>query len=199
MSTRKERAIAAIAEVANVVGSSEKAEIDNGTHEFKDATLVIATLVAVGDQVDLVTPTVNRLSKRGINSFQDGKIAQVNGGGSVVVDLVRITHAAYVANDVPEGKNYLCTGFPVYFENAEIEIKQGASLLAVIPIAEACYKGDAPQTRQDMYIPISTPFTIVDGKTISIRLIRPEGQTATATHFIKLEMKGFQSMPRRLN
>lgn len=198
MSNRVQKAQSALRDHAAIMGSAELTAIANGNVRFKDRTLVLATEVGTGNIEELLNLTTNSDAKRGINSFEKGVIAKLNAGGSVVVDMVKLSQTSGTTGDAPETKNYLQTSWPADLENAELEIKQGGNLLATLPIAEFCFKGDEPQTRFDQFLPLTAPVVLLADQIVEVILRRTEGGTG-AIRFMKMEMKGLQTLPKRTN
>ena len=161
-----------------------------------DSTLVLKTEIAAGEEQELLSVQKNKDVRTGIVDFDKAKVVGEDGGGSIAVDAIRVSHAAGVALDDPAAKSYTQTTFPADLENAELQISQGGRVVQKIKLAEFAFKGDEPQTRDDQWKTFSRPFVIAAGADLKVKLLRPSG-VAGAVAFLSVEFKGMQTYPKR--
>jgi hypothetical protein len=194
--TRVQNILAALKRDKSTLKNEEVIRIEKNELELVDKTITLKTALEPGERVELVTVSKNPDPVRGINDFDKGKLAAVADGGSMVIDEVKLSHAAGAVGDNPATKQYLQRLFPADIAHGLVKISQGDIVLCEINVSEFNYKGDEPNTRADQWKTLERPFTLVGGRTTKIEFFRPEG-TSGAIVFIGIELQGMQTNPRR--
>ncbi len=198
-SRRAKKASEALARDSRLISEEEKNAFGLGELELIDRTVVLKTLVVPGEEQDILSKQKNRDSRTGINDFQLARIVSEDGGGTIVVDAIKLSHAAFVAgetNDAAATKAYIQTKWPSDLENGEVVFQQNGRVIQKIKIAEFAYQGNEPVTRHDQYKRLTRPFVIAAGSDLKIKLLRPTG-VAGAEEFLAIELQGMQTYPKR--
>lgn len=196
LTKRHAKASLALKKDAIALSQEEKYRIKSQQLELYDDTIVLKTHYSAGEEQELLSANRNNTPRRGIVDFQDGRLITQDGGGTIAVDSIKLSHAFGVQGEDPADKNYIQTEFPPHLENALIELHQNGTTLRKIKIAEFAFKGDEPQTASDQWKELDRPIVIAAGTQLKIRLLRPENY-AGGEGFIAIEMKGMQTFERR--
>lgn len=196
LSKRHAKASLALKKDAIALSQEEKYRINSQQLELYDDTIVLKTHYSAGEEQELLSANKNSTPRRGIVDFQDGRLITQDGGGTISVDAIKISHATGIATDDAAQKSYVQTGFPPDLENAVLELYQNGTSLRKIKISEFAFKGDEPQTYGDQWKELDRPIVIAAGTQLKIRLLRPENFPG-AEGFISIEMKGMQTFERR--
>lgn len=196
LTNRHAKASLALKKDAIAISQEEKYRINNQQLELYDQTTVLKTHFAAGEEQELLSANKNNTPRRGIVDFQDGRLITQDGGGTIAVDAIKISHAIGTKTDDPADKAYLQIGFPTHLENAIIEFHQNGTTLRKIKISEFAFKGDEPQTSDDQWKELDRPIVIAAGTQLKIRLLRPENYPG-AEGFISIELKGMQTFEKR--
>ncbi len=186
----------ALIKAAESVSAEEASRFQSGQLELVDETLTLKTHLKAGEEVTILSSSVNKDVRKGINDFQDGKLARIDNGGTVVVDKVRVSHAAGVAADDAAAKSYTTNSMPADIENGVIRIEQGGKLVAELKASRFLLRGDESQKVGDDFLELDTPFVLVAGSSTVIKFLRPEGVVGNEC-FIGIEAEGKKTMPKR--
>jgi len=188
----KERLIADV----DLISVNEASAIRKGHLELNDETKVLKIIVNAGEEQEILSVQKNKDSRTGINDFQDGRIISPDGGGSFVVEEVKISHAAAVLGDDVATKSFIQTAFPSDLEHAVVQFSQNGRTIKEIKLCEFVFTGDAPQNVIASWKKLDMPFTIAAGKDLRMKLVRPSGITGSAAA-LSIEMQGIQTYPKR--
>lgn len=196
LTNRHAKASLALRKDAIALSQEEKHRIGQRELELYDETVVLKTYYSAGEEQELLSANKNNTPRRGIVDFQDGRLVTQDGGGTIAVDAIKLSHATGVQADDPADKQYIQTEFPAHLENALVELYQNGTSLRKIKISEFAFKGDEPQTSDDQWKKLDRPIVIAAGTQLKIRLLRPENY-AGGEGFIAVELKGMQTFERR--
>jgi hypothetical protein len=196
LSKRHAKASLALQKDSVALSFEEKDRIKAQQLELYDETIVLKTFYAAGEEQELLSANKNNTPRRGVVDFQDGRLITQDGGGTLAVDAIKISHAAGIKDEDPAAKSYIQTGFPDHLENSLVELHQNGTTLRKIKISEFAFKGDEPQTTMDQWKELDRPIVIAAGTQLKIRLLRPENFPG-AGGFISIEMKGMQTFEKR--
>lgn len=200
ISSRRAKKIAeSFARDSRLISISEKGNFAKGEMEFIDRTVTVKTLVFAGEEQEILSTQKNKDYKTGINDFQNGRLVSESGGGSVGVDLVKLSYAEYIKDETADdvvNKTFKQTGWSADMENAEIVFLQSGRVVQKIKISEFAFKGDEPNTRTHQYKHFSRPFVIAAGTDLVVKLVRPAGVAGKET-YLAIEMQGMQTFPKR--
>lgn len=196
LSKRHAKASLALKKDSVALSYEETTRIKENQLELYDETIVLKTYYAEGEEQELLSANKNSTPRRGIIDFQDGRLITQDGGGTLAVDAIKISHAAGAKDEDPASKSYLQTGFPDHLENSLIELHQNGTTLRKIKISEFSFKGDEPQTTLDQWKELDRPIVIAAGTQLKIRLLRPENFSGDGG-FIAIELKGMQTFEKR--
>lgn len=196
LSGRHVKASIALRKDQIALSQEEKHRIKNNELELHDDTIVLKTYYSQGEEQELLSANKNNTPRRGIVDFQDGRLITQDGGGTIAVDAVKISHAIGAQGEDPADKSYVQTEFPTHLENALIELYQNGTSLRKIKISEFAFKGDEPQSASEQWKKLDRPLVIAAGSQLKIRLLRPENYPG-GEGFISIELKGMQTFEKR--
>jgi len=197
-SRRAKKASEALARDSKLISRGEIAKFGAGEMELIDRTVTLKTLITEGEEQDVLSKQKNKDQITGLNDFSEARIVSEDGGGSIAVDSIKLSHAIQETGQTiadTATKVFKQTRWPADLENGILQISQSGRVVQTIKISEFAFKGDEPQTRADQYKRLARPFTIAAGTDVKIRILRPG--VVGKSHFFGIELCGMQVYPKR--
>lgn len=197
LSQRAFKALKVLAKNNKLVSPEEASRYKQGELELVDDIYVLKTHVPGSQETEILSTTVNKDPRVGINDFDRGVLSRADEGGTFVADRVRISHATGVKADDVATKNFTQTSMPAELENAVLRVYQGGRIIREIKVSTFALKGDETQTVNGGWLFLDHQLVLVAGSPITMKLVKPENMGAYNEGFFSVEFDGLKTAPKR--